>query len=134
MNNRYQRRRAAKLTDFRAAGTLEILDPSRLVAKAEADPAFRRSVLQWIDAIPARRPLCVTCEALFRPDHMPALWHLIKPPHGPVLLAGSCGDCAARFPNDHALMGAVIANYGRATGARLRMADAAHLHATGGRA
>jgi hypothetical protein len=134
MNNRHQRRRAAKLTDFRAAGTLEILAPDRVVAMAAADRMFADSLFGWIASIPSNRPLCATCNATFQRDHMPALFHLIRPPRGPALLAGSCEGCASRFPSDAALMQAIIAGYGRATGARLRMADPANFHAKGGRA
>jgi hypothetical protein len=95
---------------------------------------FADSFFRWIAAIPVNRPLCAACDATFRPDRPPALFHLIRPPRGPVLLCGSCEDCAARFPTDDALMRAVIAGYGRATGARLRMADPANFHARGGRA
>ncbi len=134
MNNRHQRRRAAKLADFRAPGTLEILAPDRLVAMCVDDRVFADSFLKWLASIPTLRPLCATCDAIFRREYMPTLFHLIRPPHGSALLAGSCEDCAARFPTDNALMQAVIAGYSRASGARLRMADPAHLHAKGGRA
>jgi hypothetical protein len=133
MKNRHERRRAAKLADFRVAGALRILTSSELVAMAAADHMFADSLFRWIAAIPARRPICASCETIFTPDCLPALWHMIRPARGLAVLAGSCVDCAARLSDD-ALMRAVIAGYGRATGARLRMADAAHLHATGGRA
>ena len=128
--NRHERRRTAKLT----AATLEILDPDRLAAMAAADSGFAASILRWIASIPTLRPLCATCDAIFRRDHMPVLFHLIRPLRGQALLAGSCEECAARFPNDAALMRAVIAEYGRASGARMRMVNPANLHTKGGRA
>jgi hypothetical protein len=133
--NRHDRRYAAKLSNFRSAGTLEILAPDRLAALAAADRMFADSLFEWVASIAANRPMCATCQFVFRRDHLPVLWHLIRLPHGQPLLAGSCADCAARFPSDAALMRAVIANYGRATGAQLHMADPANFfHARGGRA
>ncbi len=134
MKNRHERRRAAKLTDFRAAGTLEIIAPDRLAAMCVDDHTFADSLFRWLASIPTLRPLCATCDATFRRDHMPSLFHLIRPARGSALLCGSCENCAARFPTDQALMGAVVSGFARATGARLRVADAANLHAKGGRA
>ncbi len=133
--NRHERRRTAKLADFRVAGALRILNASELVAMAAADRMFAECLFEWIVAMPANRPLCATCDTLFRRrDRMPVRFVLIRPVRGPTLLAGSCDDCVMRFPTDGALMRAVIAGYGRATGARLWMGDPANLHAKGGMA
>jgi len=135
MKNRHERRRAAKLPDFRVAGALKILTSSELVAMAAADRAFADSLFQWVASMPANRPLCASCDTIFRQrDRMPVRFVLIRPARGPTLLAGSCEGCAARFPTDDALMREVIAGYGRATGARLHMVDPTNLHARGGRA
>jgi hypothetical protein len=130
MGNRHERRRAAKLADFRAAGAIKLLTGNELAALAAADRMLADRLLQWIAAI----PVCATCDAIFERDRQPALFHIIRPARGPAILSGSCDDCLARFPTDDALMREVVSGYGRATGARLRVADAAHLHATGGRA
>ena len=90
--NRHGRRRQARLADF-AGGSLDILRPVHLLQMMKDDPAIEAWVHGWFETMATRRPLCLTCEAVFDDDHVPMRW-AITSVADQALLSGICADCS----------------------------------------
>jgi hypothetical protein len=130
MANRREWRRQACLADFDGIVSIEIISPDYLLDLALADAWLARGLSAWIEAMPARRPLCLTCDSVFSDADRPILWSLVRMrAPGEAFLSGICGGCL-RVP---ALMPAVIASLKRG-GLVVRPIDRAALLAEGGRA
>lgn len=127
-NSRHDRRRRAKLADFRA-GSLMLVGPDYLAERAAADPRFRFWLSGWIDRIAAFKPICLHCEKVFTFDEPPTLWGLIRPDlrEPDETLCGICGDCISCDPIGDAVRAL------RRAGLTVRPVNYANL-AAGGRA
>jgi len=106
---------------------MRLVPPSRILAAATADPAFRRWLVDWRAALPVTRPLCVACATVFTQELGPAVWLLTTVPGQVPRLAGVCDACASTMDP-----GAIYAIAAAALGVVVR--DAAGFHPEGGTA
>jgi hypothetical protein len=104
-------------------GSIEILEPERLLLAAALDPGLLRWLGDFIDGLPQSRPLCATCATVFTQAIAPALWVLTRHPGNEVYLSGVCAQCAAMTNAEIAR--AVTALLGA------RVVDPAHVHPGG---
>ena len=103
MPNRHDRRRAARVSDFGAIGSIEIVGSEHLLDLARAS----RSLAATLSRMARGRALCLTCDYEFSEDDPPTLWALIKPPAADTLISGICERCV-RPPAGRDLIGSAI--------------------------
>jgi hypothetical protein len=106
---------------------MTLVPPSRILAAAAADPAFARWLVDFIDALPRTRPLCIGCPTVFTQEGGPAVWLLTTAPGETPRLAGICDACGATMSQ-----GAIYAIAAASLGGVV--CGAAGFHPEGGRA